>query len=59
MSRVIVVGHCVNCPYRDIHILDNGADVDWCQIVKREPVWAMGHSFPAWCPLPEKKEESK
>lgn len=56
MSRVITVERCFMCPYNDENQV-TGAQR--CTILRRRvPNDLGGEPFPAWCPLPESKEES-
>jgi len=50
MSRFVEIERCAECPRRDAM---------WCELEHKTItiIEAMRY-FPAWCPLPETKEES-
>lgn len=59
MSRVITVGHCVECPHNEPNWYASNVYGVWCAAARKAITVATDYPFPSWCPLPESKEESK
>lgn len=55
MSRVITVGHCVECPHNEASYVP--AYSERCKL-EGKLINLEDDGFPEWCPLPESKEES-
>ena len=57
MSRVVSleINRCADCP----NLNRQPYLTPWCELADKPVMDAVRYSFPAWCPLPEKKEESK